>query len=593
MSHPTMESEAIDKLINEARNRVISAQTSVAVAQDAYDTAESNLCASVNELKDALNHLQTMEEMSNGMQGDFSGAGTGTGVGAGCSSSHSCSQRGIQDSVSGSDYYAEMTGGAVARTMNEDSMDVVGEDDTNVGNQNESMIDHQHIIDTNYNNNNTTNNQLSILNKRNNHQQEKEEANNANDFRHDHSDAHTCGVGGNSGAVGSGIGIEAGMSDDAQASLPDEIKATTGMEPMDTTHTETTKKTPTTTTNNSNDDCDIDDAVVKSKKKRKPGKKIYCNVEGCTSLVRKAHVCWKHGASATSVIKMCSAEGCKSHVQNMGLCIKHGARLCRKICNLDGCTNQVVTGGVCWSHGGKDSCKRCSHEGCNKIALKGGVCIRHGSTVFRKKCSHYRCVHYARKGGVCGTHGGGKDYWRTGDPTAGHSTASHVPSSSCADGPSLAILARGENGAVDEMILKGMAFTVTGLFEEVHEDSAAATAAVKRMIQSFGGKVLESFSKNTSKCPIVYGERSLLSRSPDSNSCLATAYLLAGKNAASGKIKDAMKRSVEVINLRRLQKLLLGHLTFDEMKELRKLTRNSFVGDAYEPGFILHNHLES
>ena len=42
------------------------------------------------------------------------------------------------------------------------------------------------------------------------------------------------------------------------------------------------------------------------------------------------------------------------------------------------------------------------------------------------------------------------------------------------------------------------------------------------------------------------------------------------------------KNQAEVINLRRLQKLLLGQLTFNNIKQLEKLTKASFKGKAYE-----------
>ena len=85
-----------------------------------------------------------MGEMSNVLQGDLSGAGVGAGAGVGVESSIShSSQRGIQGSVGVSDYYVEMTGDAVVRTTNENSMDIVGDGDTNVGKQNERMTDQQ------------------------------------------------------------------------------------------------------------------------------------------------------------------------------------------------------------------------------------------------------------------------------------------------------------------------------------------------------------------------------------------------------------------------------------------------------------------
>ena len=47
-------------------------------------------------------------------------------------------------------------------------------------------------------------------------------------------------------------------------------------------------------------------------------------------------------------------------------------------------------------------------------------------------------------------------------------------------------------------------------------------------------------------------------------------------------MNGAKMRSVEIMNLRRLQKLLLGQLTFKSIKQLEKLTNDSFNGDAYE-----------
>jgi hypothetical protein len=31
--------------------------------------------------------------------------------------------------------------------------------------------------------------------------------------------------------------------------------------------------------------------------------------------------------------------------------VKHGAKIKRKLCGSDGCTNIVIKGGVCWRHG--------------------------------------------------------------------------------------------------------------------------------------------------------------------------------------------------------------------------------------------------
>ena len=57
---------------------------------------------------------------------------------------------------------------------------------------------------------------------------------------------------------------------------------------------------------------------------------------------------------------------------------------------------------------------------------------------------------------------------------------------------------------------------------------------------------------------------------------------MAGKDADTAKFKMAEKNQAEVINLCRLQKLLLGQLTFNDIKQLEKLTKASFKGNAYE-----------
>ena len=61
-----------------------------------------------------------------------------------------------------------------------------------------------------------------------------------------------------------------------------------------------------------------------------------------------------------------------------------------------------------------------------------------------------------------------------------------------------------------------------------------------------------------------------------------TAYLLAGKDAHADKFKMAEKNKANIINLRRLQKLLLGRLTINALEQLEKLTNASFKGNAYK-----------
>ena len=48
------------------------------------------------------------------------------------------------------------------------------------------------------------------------------------------------------------------------------------------------------------------------------------------------------------------------------------------------------------------------------------------------------------------------------------------------------------------------------------------------------------------------------------------------------KFQMVENNDAEIINLRQLQKLLLGKLTFDSIKELKRLMKASFKGNAYE-----------
>ena len=118
----------------------------------------------------------------------------------------------------------------------------------------------------------------------------------------------------------------------------------------------------------------------------------------------------------------------------------------------------------------------------------------------------------------------------------------------------------GVNGAVHRKFLheQFVLDLIIGRFDEVDGYVATARDRLKLMIESFGGVVKDRFSKSTT-------------------------YLLAGKDIEPSKIKDAGKRSVEVINLHRLERLLLGKVTFEQLKQLGKLTKDSFKGDAYQP----------
>lgn len=60
------------------------------------------------------------------------------------------------------------------------------------------------------------------------------------------------------------------------------------------------------------------------------------------------------------------------------------------------------------------------------------------------------------------------------------------------------------------------------------------------------------------------------------------AHLLVGMDAVVGKFKDATKRSVVIINLQRLQGLLLNHYSLEQMNMLPTLTPAEFQGTAYQ-----------
>ncbi|KAL9184884.1 hypothetical protein ACHAXT_002661 [Thalassiosira profunda] len=121
----------------------------------------------------------------------------------------------------------------------------------------------------------------------------------------------------------------------------------------------------------------------------------------------------------------------------------------------------------------------------------------------------------------------------------------------------------GQHGAIaNAKLLKGKAFVLTGLFVEVSSDEATAIDAVKKALASFGAKTTDRFSKNTT-------------------------HLLAGKFTKSAKIGEAGKRNVEVINLHRVQKLLLGELTLETLREQPQLSKDAFKDDTYREARVL------
>ena len=173
--------------------------------------------------------------------------------------------------------------------------------------------------------------------------------------------------------------------------------------------------------------------------------------------------------------------------------------------------------------------------------------------------------------------------------TAAATTAVTTTTAPVATSFSFAILAPGVNGAVTANFLKDMVFVLAGAFEEVNSNNLTANTAIKSMIESFGGKANARYSKNTSEWHASFTSclnlhYAFTHSHSICNLLWTTAHLLAGKNTDGGKIKDAGKRlGVEIIDLRRLEKLLLGKLTLIELNQLDKLTRDHFKGNAYKP----------
>ena len=65
---------------------------------------------------------------------------------------------------------------------------------------------------------------------------------------------------------------------------------------------------------------------------------------------------------------------------------------------------------------------------------------------------------------------------------------------------------------------------------------------------------------------------------------LTTGFLLAGSNPVAKRFNDAKSKSIEIINLVRLNGLLKGQLTFERLGELAPLDSiENFMGDAYQP----------
>ena len=65
--------------------------------------------------------------------------------------------------------------------------------------------------------------------------------------------------------------------------------------------------------------------------------------------------------------------------------------------------------------------------------------------------------------------------------------------------PTFVVILLGGNGAIEEKIFSRKSFIISGLFEEVSSHANTALDKIREMIASFGGKVNQRFSKNTSE----------------------------------------------------------------------------------------------
>jgi len=80
---------------------------------------------------------------------------------------------------------------------------------------------------------------------------------------------------------------------------------------------------------------------------------------------------------------------------------------------------------------------------------------------------------------------------------------------------------------------------------------------IKSMITGFGGKANTRFSKKTD-------------------------YLLVGMDAKAGKFGDAKEKGIDILSLRQLQGILLGHHSFADLKRLPTLSSDQFAGHNYQ-----------
>ena len=77
------------------------------------------------------------------------------------------------------------------------------------------------------------------------------------------------------------------------------------------------------------------------------------------------------------------------------------------------------------------------------------------------------------------------------------------------------------------------------------------------MIRSFGGTANSRFSKKSD-------------------------YLLVGLDAKAGKFGDAKEKGLGILSLRQLQGVLLGHISFADLKKQPTLSSDQFAGHNYQ-----------
>jgi len=101
--------------------------------------------------------------------------------------------------------------------------------------------------------------------------------------------------------------------------------------------------------------------------------------------------------------------------------------------------------------------------------------------------------------------------------------------------------------------MEGKRFVITGTFPEVGGGIGLSLGkdAVKKMIESFGGKVTSAVSGKTD-------------------------YLVVGKEPGRSKVSKAESRNLPMLNVRTLQKLMYGETDFEAVKQAEPLKITSF-----------------